>query len=63
MKLFDRQGFELAGWVIFVASAAMFIASGVRAGDAFSTAGSVLFLGACFVFLAPLVHERRRQEK
>ena len=52
---------ELAGWLIFVASACFFLAATVRAGDVLSTAGSVLFLLACFVFLVPLVSSRRRR--
>ncbi len=58
MNFLQKRTFEIAGWVIFLVSAAMFTASGIRAGDVFSTAGSVLFLGACFVFLVPLVGER-----
>lgn len=56
--MINRKGFEIAGWAIFVASAAMFTASSIRAGDAFSTTGSILFLAACFVFLVPLACDR-----
>ena len=56
--MLSRRSVEVAGWGIFVASAAMFIVSGVKAGDVYSTAGSTLFLGACFVFLVPLLREK-----
>ncbi len=45
---------QLAGWILFVLSALGFIASSLRAGDGLALAGGLLFLIACFVFIAPL---------
>ena len=48
-----RRKLERAGWVIFIASAICYTWAGLRAGDLLSTTGSLLFLIACFFFLAP----------
>ena len=45
---------ELIGWMLFTVSACCFLASSIRSGDMVSLAGSVLFLVACFYFMAPL---------
>ncbi len=44
----------LLGWAMFVVSALFFIAASLRSGDGLALTGSVFFLLACFVFLAPL---------
>ena len=54
-----HQAIELAGWLIFVASAGFFLASTIRSGDLLSIAGSGLFLIACFVFMVPILVKRR----
>ena len=51
----SRHTFELAGWLIFVASACFFLAATIRSGDLLSIAGSGLFLAACIVFMVPLL--------
>lgn len=51
----SSHAFEVAGWLIFVASACFFLASTIRSGDLLSIAGSGLFLAACFVFMVPLL--------
>lgn len=43
------------GWLLFLACAAVFVGVGVRDGDLAMTAGSVLFLAACVLFLIPYV--------
>lgn len=48
-----RRRRETVGWVLFVFSALGFIASGIRSGDLFALAGSVVFLIACIAFLWP----------
>ncbi len=53
-----NRRFELAGWVIFVASACFFLIATIRSGDLLSIAGSALFLLACFVFMVPLLRAR-----
>ncbi|MEM7424684.1 MAG: hypothetical protein AAF441_01210 [Pseudomonadota bacterium] len=57
-----RALFELAGWVLFTASAAFFTLSSVKSGDAPAIAGSVLFLVACFVFMRPLLSSLARSD-
>ena len=57
----ERGWFEIGGWLVFVFSAICYIASGWRAGDLLSTVGGVLFLGACFLFLVPMLLYRERK--
>lgn len=45
---------HLLGWVIFIVCAGFFIASSVG-GSVLGLIGSILFLIACLVFIAPLV--------
>jgi len=52
-----QHRYPLWGWVLFIFSAIFFIASSIRADDPVSLVGGLLFLVACFVFLAPLVAE------
>ena len=51
----QHDRYQFWGWVLFVVSALLFIASSIRAEDPVGLAGGVLFLVACFVFLVPLV--------
>jgi len=53
MSAHNKTKLEVGGWLVFIASALMYGTSGLRAGDWFSTAGSLLFLIACFFFLIP----------
>lgn len=48
------QRHELIGWVLFTFSALFFVATSVRAGDMLGLLGGLLFLIACFFFMAPL---------
>ena len=45
----DRR--ERWGWILFLVCAVIFVAIGVRDGDALMVAGSVTFLVACVLFL------------
>ena len=45
---------EFIGWILFVLSACCFVFASYRSGDLVSLSGSLLFLVACFFFLAPL---------
>ena len=53
MSMKRKQQFEFAGWAVFVLSAICYTWAGIKAGDPLSITGSLLFLGACFLFLAP----------
>lgn len=55
--------FQLWGWFLFIASASFFTASSLRSGDLLSLFGSLFFLGACIVFLVPLVSSGPRSSK
>ena len=55
MSEHKQHRFQLWGWILFIGSAAFFMASSIRAGDPLSLIGGTLFLVACFVFLAPLL--------
>ena len=55
--------FQLWGWFLFIASASFFTASSLRSGDLLSLFGSLFFLGACLVFLIPLVSSGSRSSK
>ena len=56
-----KRNLEVAGWIIFIASAICFTWAGYRAGDILSTTGSLLFLLACFFFLVPVTGKTARQ--
>jgi hypothetical protein len=47
--------FQLWGWILFIVCALIFIASSIRVGDGLMLVGSLFFLVACFLFLAPLL--------
>ena len=44
---------NLIGWILFVISAAGFIISSIRSGDAAALVGGIFFFVACLVFLVP----------
>ena len=46
-----RRG-HLIGWLLFLASAMVYLAAGIRTGDWLVISGSVIWAIACFVFLA-----------
>jgi predicted membrane channel-forming protein YqfA (hemolysin III family) len=50
--------FHLWGWILFVVCAGFFIASAVDSGSVIGLIGSIVFLFACLVFIAPLVRRR-----
>ena len=56
---------DFLGWMLFVVSAAFFMASSIRAGDVVGLLGGVFFLLACAAFLVPYLGPRagaRRDE-
>ena len=58
-KFFSEKKCQIWGWLLFIVSALFYIAAAVRAGDLLVTMGSLAFLVACFVFLAPFVFSGR----
>jgi hypothetical protein len=49
--------------MLFVVSAAFFMASSIRAGDPIGLLGGVFFLLACVAFLAPYFGSRRTSRR
>ena len=47
--------YHLAGWVVFIICAVLFIASSLKSGDILMLVASVVFLAACIIFLIPLI--------
>ena len=48
-----KKNHDFLGWMLFVVSAAFFMASSIRAGDVVGLLGGVFFLLACAAFLVP----------
>ena len=59
----DAQKPQLLGWLLFIVSAAFFIASSVRSGDMVGLLGGLFFLVACFFFLVPFMVRGGHDEK
>lgn len=55
----NERNWHLAGWVLFILCALLYIASSLRSGDMLSFTGSVVFFVACFVFLVPLLRQSK----
>lgn len=53
---------HLAGWILFIGCAILFIASSLNNHDTLAFIGSVIFLIACIVFLVPLVRPDGKDE-
>ena len=50
----DRK-LHLAGWLLFVVCAVLFITASLKNRDILTLIGSVFFLISCIVFIVPLV--------
>jgi uncharacterized membrane protein YtjA (UPF0391 family) len=50
-----KNRFELAGWILFVICAILFIISSWQSQDMLLLAGSILFFLACILFIIPLL--------
>ena len=60
----DRERkLHLWGWMLFVVCAGFFIASAVESGSLLGLIGSVIFLFACIIFIAPLVMKDRQEKE
>ena len=55
----NEKKHDLLGWMLFVVSAAFFMASSIRAGDVVGLLGGVFFLLACVAFLVPYFGPRK----
>ena len=46
---------NLSGWILFVVCSLFYIVDGIRTGSGLYLAGSIFFLGACGLFLIPII--------
>jgi hypothetical protein len=46
---------QLAGWILFLVGVLIFLVAGLRNGDMWTIAGSILFAVGCGLFLIDLV--------
>ncbi len=53
-----KNRFELAGWLLFVVCAVLFIISSWQSQDMLLLIGSILFFLACILFIIPLVSHK-----
>lgn len=49
------ERYQLAGWLLFIVCALLYILSSLRNADWLALTGSVVFLLACVVFVVPLL--------
>lgn len=54
-----KQYWELAGWLLFVVCAILFLVDSLLARNPLTIAASAVFLVACFAFIVPLVQNTR----
>jgi hypothetical protein len=50
---------QIVGLIGFIASGLFFTASSIRTGDELTVIGSIVWIGACIVWLVPLIRRRR----
>ena len=53
----SRRTWELVGWVVFGLCALLFLAAGIRDGDALVIVASMLFLLGVGAFLVPILRQ------
>ncbi len=54
--------YQVAGWILFILCAILFIASSLKNQDTLAFIGSVIFLIACIVFLIPLIRTDKKED-
>lgn len=47
--------YQIAGWILFIICATLFIASSLKNHDMLTFIGSIFFFVACILFLVPIV--------
>lgn len=47
--------YQIAGWILFIVCAILFIASSLKNHDTLTFIGSIFFFVACILFLIPIV--------
>jgi hypothetical protein len=56
----DERKFNIAGLLGFAASGMCFAAVGLRTDDPLTVLGSAIWIGACIVWLVPLLYGPRK---
>jgi predicted membrane channel-forming protein YqfA (hemolysin III family) len=57
----DRNaGYHLAGWILFVVCAFLFLCAAARDRDLLLIMASLVFLAGCVAFLVPLLRKDKR---
>jgi len=51
--------YQLAGWILFVICAILFLISSWQSRDMLLFVGSIIFLLACIIFLIPLIFHQK----
>ena len=51
---------QIGGWILFLIGILIFMVSGVRNGDVWTTVGSILFAVGCVLFLIDLRPNKNR---
>jgi hypothetical protein len=54
--------YQVAGWILFILCALLFMASSWRNHDTLTFIGSVIFLIACIVFLIPICKPQKAKQ-
>jgi hypothetical protein len=54
----SEEKYQLAGWGLFIICAVLFLLSSINAKDGLMITASLVFLVACFVFLAPYFNKQ-----
>jgi len=54
--------YQIAGWVLFIICALLFIASSWSNHDTLTLIGSIIFLIACIVFLIPIINPKMSKD-
>jgi len=54
--------YQVAGWILFIICALLFIASSWRNHDTLTFIGSIIFLIACIVFLIPIFKPQKAKQ-
>jgi predicted membrane channel-forming protein YqfA (hemolysin III family) len=58
----DDINYQIAGWILFIICAILFLASSLKSHDTLAFIGSLAFLIACIVFLIPIFRTFKNSE-
>ncbi len=61
-KIGEGIKYQIAGWILFIICAILFIASSLKNHDTLTFIGSVFFFVACILFLIPIFRAHKIAE-